>query len=131
MSWEVFVMIRKLCIVVLGIVELSGTIQVLCAILLLVISLVISINVRPYEKLWLNVLEEGSLFVLILTQTLSLVYLNVDAEVTTAEERSDPKHVFAEYLTTVLLVVLNIVAYVFRVLALVVRVRARTFFLFF
>jgi hypothetical protein len=117
MSWEVFVMARKLCIVVLGIVELSGTIQVLCAILLLVISLVVTINVRPYETQWMNLLEEGTLLVLILTQTLSLVYLDIDTQAASAGERVDHEK---EVMVTIFLAILNSCALIVLTLALVV-----------
>ena len=117
MSWEVFVMARKLCIVVLGIVELSGTIQVLCAILLLVISLVVTINVRPYETQWMNLLEEGTLLVLILTQTLSLVYLDIDTQAASAGERVDHEK---EVTVTIFLAILNSCALIVLTLALIV-----------
>ena len=112
MSWEVLVMLRKLCIVVLGIVELSGTIQVLCAILLLVFALLLTINVRPYATLWLNLLEEGSLVALVLTQTLSLAYLDLDTSTTTAEERALTTHRAKEIAITVLLFAINIIIFV-------------------
>ena len=119
-AWEVLVMVRKLCIVVLGIVQLSATVQVLCAILLLFTSVVVQINVRPYETRWLNLLDEGSLIALVLTQTISLVYLDLDARAVTATERSAWTHKAAEIVVTVVLLALNALAFATLILALAV-----------
>jgi len=112
MSWEVLIMVRKLCIVVLGIIDLSGTVQVLCAILLLLASLLLTINVRPYTTQWMNLLEEGSTCILIVTQTLSLVYLDIDAKAATAAQRKSEAHNVAEVGITVLLMVFNGIAFI-------------------
>ena len=120
MAWEVLVMVRKLCIVVLGIVDLSGTVQVLSAILLLVAALVLQINVRPYKTLWLNLLDEGSVIVLITTQTISLVYLDLDARALTTLDTESFEYAATETTITILLIALNAVAFGALALALAV-----------
>ena len=53
-------------------------IQIMLALLILIASLMLQALVQPYESTLLNVLDVGSLFVLILTQVLSIVYLYLD-----------------------------------------------------
>ena len=48
------------------------------ALIILIASLTLQALVQPYESTLLNVLDVGSLFVLILTQVLSIVYLYLD-----------------------------------------------------
>ena len=106
LSWEVFVMVRKLLTALLGTFDLSATVQILCALLLLVFSYMLTVNVRPYETRWLNWLEEGGLFALILTQTLSLAYLDMDTSAAEGEGRDAT----IDVLTTTTLMVLNATA---------------------
>ena len=62
-------------------------------------------------------LEEGTLFVLILTQTLSLVYLDIDTQATSAGERVDHGK---EVTVTIFLAILNSCALIVLTLALIV-----------
>ena len=66
----------------------------------------LTVNVRPYETRWLNWLEEGGLFALILTQTLSLAYLDMDTSAAEGEGRDAT----IDVLTTTTLMVLNATA---------------------
>ena len=103
MSWEVLVMVRKLLTALLGTFDLSPTLQILGASFLLIVSLMLTRSVRPYESRWLNWLEEGGLFTLVLTQTLSLAYHDIDTKAAATGE----SNVAAEVLITIVLVILN------------------------
>ena len=54
-------------------------VQVTAALAILVCSLVLQALVQPYESTLLNVLDVGSLLVLVLTQIISIVYLYLDS----------------------------------------------------
>ena len=54
-------------------------VQVTAALAILVCSLVLQALVQPYESMLLNVLDVGSLLVLVLTQIISIIYLYLDS----------------------------------------------------
>ena len=108
MSWEAVIMLRKLVITLLSILDLSPTVQILSALLLLAASFALTVNVRPYRNRTMNLLEEGSLCVLFFTQALSLFYLDV----TTRELSTGEHDKLTEDLTTLGLIVLNAIAFV-------------------
>jgi hypothetical protein len=116
-AWEAWVMLRKLAVSFAGSVVADPYLQILSALLILLISCVTTALVQPYEIVMLNLLDVAGLFVLILTQTLSIVYFYVES----AEHPfMDPTAL--EILTTLALFLLNavvilslVVAYVFEV----------------
>ena len=107
---EVIVMLRKLAITLISIFDVSATIEILMAIVLLIFVLLANVNVRPFQELWLNLLEEMSILVLILTQTMSLIYLDLDVMAKYVGKTSN--HAALEATTTVILLALNALAYV-------------------
>ena len=78
------------------------------ALLLLAISFVLTVNIRPYETRALNYLEECSLLVLILTQAVSLIYLDADAKALATGSRDETNEAWA----TFVLLVLNAFAFI-------------------
>ena len=80
MAWEpLIVMTRKLCITLAGSLLRDPYIQIMCGLMILVISLTLQALVQPYESKLLNVLDVGSLVVLIATQILSILYLYLES----------------------------------------------------
>jgi hypothetical protein len=80
MSWEpLVVMLRKLFITLAGSLLRDPYVQIISALAILVGSLTLQALVQPYESRLLNVLDVGSLFVLVVTQVLSIVYLYLDS----------------------------------------------------
>ena len=79
MAWEFVVMLRKLFITLAGSLPRDPYLQIMSALVILVGSLTLQALVQPYESRLLNVLDVGSLFVLIVTQALSIMYLYLDA----------------------------------------------------
>ena len=69
-----------------GSVPRDPYIQIMLALMILVASLTLQALVQPHESTLLNVLDVGSLFVLIVTQVLSIIYLYLD---TLAKEKGD------------------------------------------
>ena len=67
------------------------------ALLLLVISLLLTVNIRPYETRALNYLEECSLLVLMLTQAVSLIYLDADAKALATGSRDETNEAWATF----------------------------------
>ena len=82
--------------------------QLMFALLLLVISLLLTVNIRPYETRALNYLEECSLLVLMLTQAVSLIYLDADAKALATGSRDETNEAWA----TFVLLVLNVFAFI-------------------
>jgi hypothetical protein len=78
------------------------------ALLLLVISLLLTVNIRPYETRALNYLEEFSLLVLMLTQAVSLMYLDADAKAIATGSRDETNEAWA----TAILLALNAIAFI-------------------
>jgi len=78
------------------------------ALLLLAISFVLTVNIRPYETRALNYLEECSLLVLMLTQAVSLIYLDADAKALATGSRDETSEAWA----TFVLLVLNAFAFI-------------------
>ena len=78
------------------------------ALLLLVISLLLTVNIRPYETRVLNYLEEFSLLVLMLTQAVSLMYLDADAKAIATGSRDETNEAWA----TAILLALNAIAFI-------------------
>ena len=97
-------MLRKLTVTLAGSVVSDPYLQILFALLILVVSCVLTAYVQPYEIAVLNLLDVGGLFALIVTQILSIVYFYVESS-----ERPfmDPKAL--EIVVTTLLFLLNVV----------------------
>ena len=110
MAWEVMIMARKFAVTVLSILDLSPTVQILWAILLLGSSFVLTVNVRPYETRVVNWLEEGSILILLFTQVLSLIYLDIETRALASGGNNDDA---MEALTTTALLLLNAIAFIF------------------
>lgn len=106
MSWEAIVMLRKLCITCLSVFRFSAIAELMLAICLLVTCLVLQVNVRPYNVHWLNVLEEITFVVLLLTQVLSMIYLDLETRTQEGSRLQD-----AELWTSVALICLNALAF--------------------
>ena len=101
-AWEALVMIRKLAVALAGSMLADPYLQILVALLVLVVSCVVTAFVQPYETLWLNALDTLGLFALIVTQIVSIVYFYAETA----------QHPFMdsgtlEILTTCLLFALN------------------------
>ena len=73
-AWEALVMLRKLAVALAGSLLRDPYLQILIALLILVVSGFATAFVQPYEMGWLNVLDTFGLFVLIVTQILSIIY---------------------------------------------------------
>jgi hypothetical protein len=101
-TWEALVMLRKLAVALAGSLLRDPYLQILAALLVLVISCVVTAYVQPYETGWLNALDTFSLVTLIVTQILSIVYFYT---ATAQNSFMNPKHL--DVLTTALLFVLN------------------------
>ena len=71
--------------------------QLMFALLLLAISFVLTVNIRPYETRALNYLEECSLLVLMLTQAVSLIYLDADAKALATGSRDETNEAWATF----------------------------------
>ena len=115
-SWEGLVMNRKLAVTLVGSTISDPYLQVLSALLILVVSCVLTAFVQPFEILMLNVLDVSSLFALIVTQILSIVYFyseSVDRPFMNAQ--------VLENLITVMLFILNIACIVMFAVAYVVE----------
>ena len=82
--------------------------QLMFALLLLAISFVLTVNIRPYETRALNYLEECSLLVLMLTQAVSLIYLDADAKALATGSRDETNEAWA----TFVLLALNALAFI-------------------
>ena len=84
-AWEVVIMIRKLVIATIAAsASADAYLQILLALLLLVVSLTLQAKFDPYigreSSDILNHVETWSLFFLVVTQIVSIVYLYVDEE---------------------------------------------------
>jgi hypothetical protein len=73
-AWEALIMLRKLVVSLAASTIKDPYLQILVALLLLVVSALATAYVQPYEVWWLNLLDTFGLFVLIVTQILSIVY---------------------------------------------------------
>ena len=78
-AWEALVMLRKLAVLLAGSLVRDPYLQILVALLILVVSCVATAFIQPYEAGWLNVLDTLGLFVLIVTQILSIFYFYVES----------------------------------------------------
>ena len=78
MAWEFVVMLRKLFITLAGSLPRDPYIQIMSALVILVGSLTLQALVQPYASRMLNLLDVGSLFILLVTQVLSIMYLYLD-----------------------------------------------------
>jgi hypothetical protein len=78
-AWEAFVMLRKLAVTLAGSSISDPYLQILAALLILIVSALATAYVQPYETVWLNLLDILGLFVLIVTQVLSIVYFYADS----------------------------------------------------
>ena len=101
-AWEALVMMRKLAVTLAGTVVSDPYLQILAAQLILIVSFGVTAYVQPYETAWLNILDILGLFVLIVTQVLSIVYFYAEAAT-----RPFMDAVTLEILVTVLLFVIN------------------------
>ena len=124
-AWESIVMMRKLAVTLVGSTITDPYIQILAALFILVISFGLTAFVQPYEITLLNSLDVGGLFVLIVTQILSIVYFYTETA-----ERPFMDRKALEVLVTTILFLMNVssiitfvVAYLFE--ALTVRQRCR------
>ena len=81
MAWEpLVVMLRKLFITLAGSLPRDPYIQITIALVILIGSMVMQALVQPYESKLLNILDVISLFVLVITQCLSILYLYLDSK---------------------------------------------------
>ena len=79
-------MLRKLAVLLTGSLVRDPYLQILVALLVLVVSCVATAFIQPYEAAWLNAIDTLGLFVLIVTQILSIFYFYVEsAEVLTID----------------------------------------------
>ena len=101
-AWEALVMMRKLAVTLAGTVVSDPYLQILAAQLILVVSFGVTAYVQPYETAWLNLLDIIGLFVLIVTQVLSIVYFYTEAATQPFMDAAA-----LETLVTVLLFVIN------------------------
>ena len=67
------------------------------ALLLLMTSFALTTNIRPYETRALNYLEEFSILVLMLTQAVSLIYLDADAKALATGSRDETNEAWATF----------------------------------
>jgi len=80
MAWEpLVVMLRKLFVTLAGSVPRDPYLQITIALVILIGSMMLQALVQPYESRLLNILDVISLFVLIITQCLSILYLYLDS----------------------------------------------------
>mgnify|MGYP006149368409 CR=1 FL=1 len=105
-AWEALVMLRKLVITAIAVSSSDPYTQVLVALLLLILSYGLHEHYLPYETRLLNALESAGLFVLILTQILSILYLYADSR---ARAKNGQKDVLLEIVVTVALTACNAV----------------------
>jgi len=77
-SWESFVMLRKLTVTAITVSSSDPYIQIFVALLLLIISYGMQERFKPYESPMLNNIESLGLFSLIFTQIVSILYLYID-----------------------------------------------------
>ena len=101
-SWESIVMLRKLAVTLVGSMIKDPYLQIMFALLILVVSALATAYVEPYETAWLNLLDILGLFVLIITQILSIIYFYVAVA---ASPFADPDVI--EVLVTTLLFIFN------------------------
>ena len=73
-------MVRKLVITSIAVTSSDPYTQVLVALLFLVVGYGLQEHFLPYETRLLNALESGGLFMLIMTQVLSILYLYIDSQ---------------------------------------------------
>ena len=78
-AWEVLVMLQKLAVTLAGSAVSDAYLQILVAILILVVSLTLQAYCQPYQAEFLNVLHTTAIFVLIVTQILSILYFYVES----------------------------------------------------
>ena len=102
-AWESLVMFRKLTVTLAGSVISDPYLQILTAQLLLVVTALATAYAQPYETWWLNLLDIGGLFALILTQILSKLYFYAESAVRPFMDRDD-----LEVVVTTILFCLNL-----------------------
>ena len=120
MAWEpLVVMLRKLFITLAGSLPRDPYIQITIALSILLASITLQALVQPYESTLVNVLDVISLFVLIVTQVLSIVYLHLDTK--TGELPLDLTKSDIEIIVTLLLFAMNITVIVMLLAAWVIR----------
>jgi hypothetical protein len=73
-------MAQKLCVTLAGATISDPYLQILAALLILVTSLGLHAYFQPYEPDWLDLLHTLSIFVLLCTQILSILYLYVETQ---------------------------------------------------
>ena len=73
-AWEMLVMFQKLIVTLVGSTIADAYLQILVAIMILVVSCIMQAYFQPYEVDYLNVLHTLGLFILIVTQVLSILY---------------------------------------------------------
>lgn len=95
-------MVRKLAVTLVASVIYDPYLQILCALLILVVSCVVTAYVVPYEVEMLNLLDVGSLFVLIVTQIISITYFYAESV-----DRPFMESKALDALTTTVLILLN------------------------
>ena len=78
-SWEAIVMLRKLTVTLAGSAVRDPYLQILSAQLILLVSVIATAYIQPYETGWLNLLDIAGLFALILTQVLSILYFYAES----------------------------------------------------
>ena len=102
-AWESLVMLRKLTVTLAGSVISDPYLQILSAQLLLVVTALATAYAQPYETWWLNLLDIGGLFALILTQILSILYFYAESAVHPFMDRAE-----LEVIVTAILLLLNL-----------------------
>jgi hypothetical protein len=122
-AWEALVMLRKLAVTLAASAVADPYLQVLFALLILIVSCVSTAYVQPYEITMLNLIDIGGLFVLIVTQILSIMYFYAESV-----ERPFMDRRALEAIVTAFLFLLNIsallsflIAYIIEVASLRVR----------
>jgi hypothetical protein len=106
-AWEALVMMRKLAVTLAGTLVRDPYLQILAALLILVVSCVVTAYVQPYETSSLNLLDTLGLFTLIVTQILSILYFYAESATRPFIDTQS-----LEAMVTVLLIALNLIVIV-------------------
>mgnify|MGYP006086239807 CR=1 FL=1 len=117
MAWEpAVVMLRKLCITLAGTLARDPYVQVMLALMILIVALAVQALVQPYESKMLNVLDVGSLVVLLATQVLSILYFYFDTLKGTNRNDLEMAMTILLFIANAAVIVVLFGAYVLRVL---------------
>ena len=106
-GWETVVMAQKLFVTLAGAVVRDAYFQILTALMVLMTAGFLQAYFQPYESDWLDLLHTISIFALLCTQILSIVYMYTDAS-----EKPVIAKESLEILVTLCLFILNAVVVV-------------------